>query len=114
MSEDHKHKIGLANSVSLVGNKRSERTKQKIRITMKGGKNDLWKGEDVSYIGAHIWVQRWKGKPSTCEKCGKANLTGHQIHWANIDHKYRRVLDDYIRLCARCHKEYDKSIPRRK
>ena len=29
------------------------------------------------------------------------------IHWANIDHKYRRNLDDWIGLCAKCHRRYD-------
>jgi hypothetical protein len=68
-----------------------------------------WKGEKASYTAPHKWVQRWKGKPDTCEHCGKSGLKGRQIHWANIDHTYRRVLDDYIALCAKCHKAYDKA-----
>ena len=71
-------------------------------------KHKNWKGNDVNYRDLHNWVARWKGQPSTCEKCGRERLTGHSIHWANIDHKYRRVLDDWIRLCAKCHKDYDK------
>ena len=43
-----------------------------------------------------------------CEMCGKSGLKGRQIQWANIDHKYRRVLDDYIHMCAKCHGEYDR------
>ena len=107
MTEEHKRKIGLANSVSLIGNKRSEETKLKIRMGMKGEKHHNWKGDDVGYISIHSWVVRWKGKPDTCEKCGKSGLKERRIHWANIDHQYRRVLDDYIRLCSGCHGKFD-------
>lgn len=76
--------------------------------THKGNRNANWKGDDVGYSGSHYWVSRWRGKPGTCERCGKTGLKGEQIHWANKDHKYRRVLSDYIRLCATCHPKYDK------
>lgn len=69
-----------------------------------------WKGDDAGYIAIHSWVSRWKGRPDTCEKCGKSGLGGRFIQWANIDHKYNRVLDDYIRMCAKCHYAYDVTI----
>ncbi len=69
--------------------------------------NVNWKGDKVGYHGIHKWVVRWKGKPQICENCGK-NGNKQRMHWANIDHKYRRVLDDYIRLCPQCHADYDK------
>jgi hypothetical protein len=53
----------------------------------------------------HVWVARWKVKPSLCEHCGTTKSKKYE--WANIDHKYRRVLDDYIRLCTSCHRNYD-------
>ena len=74
----------------------------------KNEKHKNWLGNKVNYRDLHNWVMRWRGSPDTCEKCGKVGLSGHSIHWANIDHKYRRILDDYIRLCAKCHKIYDK------
>lgn len=84
--------------------------KEKMSIAAIGKhnheKNAAWKGEGASYIGIHQWVYRWKGKPSKCENCGTETATRYE--WANIDHKYRRVLEDYIRLCKRCHVEYDK------
>lgn len=67
-----------------------------------------WKGEDAKYRAIHLWVERHKGLPTTCEKCGRTNLHRQQIDWANIDHKYRRNLDDYIRICRKCHMKYDK------
>ena len=89
----------------------TEEHRKKMSIAHKGkrvGKqNPLWK-EDAKYRTIHIWVCNWKGQPDTCEMCGKENLKAQQIQWANIDHKYRRVLDDYIRLCAKCHLDFDK------
>ena len=102
-----KHSVEARQKIrdAKIGKKQTEEHKAKnIRI---GEKNGIWKGDDVGYDGIHSWVERWKGKTDICEKCGVTGLTGHQIHWANIDHKYRRVLDDYIRLCALCHRRYD-------
>ncbi len=67
-----------------------------------------WQGDKVNYRDLHNWIVKWRGQPDSCENCGRTNLKGHSIHWANVDHKYRRVLEDYIRLCAKCHKQYDK------
>ncbi len=74
----------------------------------KIGDNRLnWKGEQVSYRTLHRWVTRFKGKPETCEHCGKTGLTGKQINWANKDRQYKRNLEDWIRLCSYCHYLYD-------
>lgn len=101
----------LAKITSQLGRKRSEETKEKMRISFKGrnkgSKSPKWKGQEVGYRGMHYWVRRWKGIPQKCEKCGATNLEKKRISWANIDHKYRRVLDDYIALCPKCHGEYD-------
>jgi hypothetical protein len=73
----------------------------------KGERNFGWKGDDAMYGAKHSWVYRELGQPDKCSKCGK-NGNGHSMHWANIDHKYRRVHSDWIRLCVACHTEYDK------
>jgi hypothetical protein len=67
-----------------------------------GDKNHKWKGDSVGYLGIHSWVYRMKGNPKICEYCGKPAK-----HWANIDHKYRRNLNDFIAMCVSCHKKYD-------
>ena len=71
-----------------------------------GDKNPTWKGEKAKYAAIHMWVRSHKGKPGCCTMCGKKG-NSHQIHWSNIDHKYKRNLDDYVALCASCHKRYD-------
>jgi hypothetical protein len=131
-SEETKKKIGLANSIALKGKKRhplSEEHKRKLSLSKKGiifseeHKKKLsikrkslniignkvwnWKGDNVNYRDLHNWVNRWKGRPIKCEQYGKEGK-GREIHWANIDHNYRRVLDDYIALCYKCHGHYDK------
>ena len=115
-TEYHKEvsKRNLPKKGSVPWNKGRKGIHLSPETEFKPGRRDSdhpeWKGEDASYISKHAWVSRWKGKPDTCEMCGMTGLSGVAIHWANIDHKYRRVLDDYIRLCARCHFEYDERV----
>lgn len=64
-----------------------------------------WKGEKASLTAIHQWVSLKKGKPRLCEFC--RTTKARKFEWANIDHKYKRVLEDYIRLCTSCHRNYD-------
>lgn len=81
-----------------------EATKQLVgRPT--GPKHHAWKGENASYYAIHIWITSQRGRPSVCEHCGI--LTAKKYEWANIDHRYERKLDQYIRLCTSCHRKYD-------
>lgn len=80
----------------------------KKRVDMTGENHPYWKGEKISYRNLHRWVERKLGKPKQCEYCKKDGFLGHKIHWANKNRKYLRNLKDWIRLCAKCHGEYDK------
>jgi hypothetical protein len=64
-----------------------------------------WKGDDVGYHALHRWVGKKLGRPSKCEHCGTE--TARKFEWANKSGKYLRSLDDWIRLCTRCHRKYD-------
>lgn len=64
-----------------------------------------WRGENLTKEGLHQWVAYWKGRPKICEFCGTEKAKKYE--WANKDHKYKRVLDDYIRMCTSCHRKYD-------
>jgi len=70
------------------------------------GKRKNWKQAKEWYHNLHNWIRNTKGKASKCEFCGKEG-TGRGMHWANVDHKYSRVLEDYISLCQSCHRKYD-------
>lgn len=63
-----------------------------------------WKGEKAGSNAKHSWVYKHKGnaKDYLCINCGK-----QASDWSNIDHRYRRILEDYTALCRRCHQIYD-------
>lgn len=81
----------------------SEETKMKIALGHQG----KFKGDSIKYSGLHEWVKRNLGTPSTCENCSQSDLFGHNIHWANKSRQYKKDLNDWLRLCALCHKRYD-------
>lgn len=68
--------------------------------------NGVWKGDKVTYRPLHSWVSRMLGTPNKCSFCSKTAI-GHGMHWANKSGDYKRDLEDWIRLCAKCHKNYD-------
>lgn len=124
-SEETKNKISLSKKGTVAWNRglkdcMSEKGKQrmvesKIGSTpwnkdrdfpqITGEKNCNWKGDEVGYSALHDWIQSQLGTPDTCENCEQSGLTGHQIHWHNIGHEYKRNLTDWMRLCAKCHKK---------
>lgn len=104
-------------AVKIVMKKRPKSVNEKIRKTLirigarppvthrTDEKNPAWKYGCYDYI--HDWIVRVAGKPDTCEHCHLKSKNNHKIQWANRDHKYRRVREDWLRLCASCHKKYD-------
>lgn len=101
VSQETRDKIGLANKGKKAWNKGIQDE------SIRNEKNANWRGDNVSKVGLHQWVNRYKGKPHRCEKC--YTTTARKYEWANIDHKYKRVLNDYIRMCTSCHRKYDLS-----
>lgn len=72
-----------------------------------GTNNSSWKGNKVLYRALHTFISSRKGKASefSCVDCGR-----QAREWSNIDHSYRRILDDYDPRCVKCHKIYDKQL----
>lgn len=108
LSKEHKGKISKA----LQGHpnylkSHSEKTKRKIGEMSLGKKNGNWRGDKVGYDGLHRWVKYHLGRPKQCEFCGNGFNNPCQIHWANKSGEYKRDLSDWLRLCAKCHKQYD-------
>lgn len=75
-----------------------------------GTEHPTWKGDKVSYRGLHQWVERKLGKPKKCEHCKNTKLKHRQYNWANKSRNYKRLINDWIRLCMKCHKAYDKKL----
>ena|SRR3990167_2183800 len=71
-----------------------------------GENHPKWKGDKVGYSALHDYISYYKGQPKFCEGCGTE--TAGRYEWANISGEYRRDLDDYLRLCKKCHFKYDK------
>lgn len=67
-----------------------------------------WVGDKIKYFGLHTWVRKKLGKPLKCEHCGIENLRPRQYHWANKSREYKRDLSDWLRLCVKCHRKYDR------
>lgn len=94
----------------------SKEARKKISKAQKGHKsyhvmvgedNPKWKGDEVGYVPLHQWVTRHKGAPKKCEVCS-IEREDKVYDWANIDHEYKRDLNDYFRVCRPCHRAYDK------
>jgi hypothetical protein len=99
---------------------RSESARKKMSDSKKGKKPNnfheaqrkAWEAnrKDVlTYSGIHAWVKRTWGKANHCELCGKVNLRGRKVHWANKDHQYSRERSDWFMACRSCHAEHDKT-----
>lgn len=78
-----------------------------MSLAKQSDKHPNWLGVKAKYRALHMWVQFRLGKAKVCIVCGENKK---RIHWSNIDHKYRRVTEDYEALCAKCHKLKDKKI----
>ena len=102
---------GKPSPKGMLGKYHSQKTKDRMRETHLGEKAYQWKGEGAGYRAKHKWITRQKGKPKKCFNCGK---TKKRMHWANIDHEYRRNENDYVAMCPKCHAEYDKTNKLRK
>jgi hypothetical protein len=77
-----------------------------------------WRGEDITYSGAHRRVERRRGAASalSCVRCG-----GRAAHWALRHEASARLLDsdgrsfsadpgDYQPMCVVCHAAYDRKL----
>ena len=77
---------------------------QKAKGRFANENHPMWAGDKASYSALHKWINGQKKEESLlCANCGK----GNNLHWANKDHEYRRNKEDYVRLCAKCHRRYD-------
>jgi len=107
----------------MYGKKHTENSIMKMKKSLKGrtpwnkgkktpklsGKNNgRWKDAGVSLVALHEFVKRKKGKAKTCIVCGKKQTkNGRGVQWANLDHTYKRNLEDYVELCVSCHRRWD-------
>lgn len=82
------------------------------KIVKREEESPNWKGHKVGLAALHNWVERQLGKPKKCENCKTDKAK--KFEWANKSQKYKRDLNDWIRLCTKCHWNYDREIRLRK
>lgn len=75
------------------------------KVEKPSEEHPFWKGDSAGYYAKHAWVSRHFGKPDKCEKC---KTTQGIFEWANMSGTYKREREDWMRLCVKCHKSYDK------
>jgi hypothetical protein len=88
-----KEKLGYLNSPE---------TREKMSNAHKGEKSAHWKGDDVV---PHHWIEKKLGKPRYCEHCKRTDRKVYD--WSNKNHKYIKIIEDWQRLCRKCHIAYD-------
>jgi len=92
---------GCKPKISAEARKRQGRTLSKKYI---GKGNPGWKGDKISVHALHTWIRRHYGRPSE-HQC---TLCEEQAHdWANINHEYKRDIDDFLPMCRKCHTKHD-------
>lgn len=118
-TEETKRKMSLSKKGKLSNAKSkhwklSEERKKQLSKTNKGDKNGRWKGDDANYHSMHTYLGRNFGKANKCKnrenKClnFECNRKSNKFHWANMkNHNYSHKIEDYMMLCASCHKKFD-------
>lgn len=75
--------------------------------------SDFYKKADIDkreYDKIHAWLRYNYGKPPKCFMCGKL---GHKNKRWNIQYAllkgkpYKKIIENFIPLCASCHEKYD-------
>lgn len=82
----------------------SEEAKRHLSEIHKGGNVPWWKGDKVGYRGLHMWIRRERGNPTFCTHCPSIK----NLEWANISGEYKHDIADWLELCRKCHRKYDK------
>ena len=99
-------KLGITQKVIWM---RFKEEGYKCRIAKKrnqfGKNNPNWKGNKADYKALHRRVEEIRGKPNKCEDCKTTKAKRYE--WANISGKFDDM-DDYKRLCKKCHHKLDK------
>ena len=85
--------------------KRGSRKLPKAYSFGSGTDNPTFKGDNAGNQAMHDWVKSNLGTPNICDICKTTKAKKYE--WANKYHTYKRILEDYIRMCTSCHRNYD-------
>jgi len=71
----------------------------------KGKLSPSWKGDKAGYFALHEWV---RSNYKTADHCEYDPSHQGRFEWANISGSYLRDINDWVQLCAKCHRQYDR------
>ena len=71
---------------------------------IKGKSAWFYKEKRLEYIALHKRISRKLKNISNCQWCGKSGL----LHCANLSGKYLDDLSDWVKVCVKCHQNYDR------
>lgn len=83
----------------------TRRKQSEVALAKPTEKHPRWKGDDVGYVAAHLWLIQHYPKSGICESCGEHRKTQHAFSGATGS--WSRNRDDYLELCPSCHKRFD-------
>jgi len=121
-SKEHSKNIGLGHKGKVISDKHKQVLRQKsierfktdsnwgFKVGHGSLRNRITPKDRVSgneYQKLHKWVRKNLGQPQKCQKCGLDGLTGRKINWASKSRLYKKDLTDWLRLCSKCHHNYD-------
>lgn len=105
---EHNKKISHA----LKGKKKTVKHRRNMSIASKQRcsvpeNNPNYRGDRVGYTGIHLWLRKHHEKHGVCQFCEEQKRTV----WALISAKdYERKRENFIELCYKCHRNYDKTV----
>lgn len=72
-----------------------------------GSNNGMWKGDKAGYYAIHSWLILHYGKANMCTNTNCDGVS-NVYHWAKLlGFKYERKRDNFVMMCAKCHRKYD-------
>lgn len=115
--KEHPHTLpDNTGNQNFLGKTHTPEAREKIRQAKLGAKNPMfgiknedhpsWKGDAVGYYGIHDWLTSNFGQPKQCELCGTDDPS-KRYEWANLSGEYKRDRADFMRMCKKCHNNFD-------
>jgi len=83
----------------------------KKRPAMTGINHFAWRGDEAGYMAIHDWIKYHYGKADKCEQCRRQGVS-KRFEWANVSGEYKKDINDWIKLCSKCHHQVDDIVNR--
>lgn len=97
--------IGPGVKVSVIMQRYGITSRPAAPRNNRGEKHPGWLGEKATYTAFHLRVQKARGRPTKCERCGEDDPAA-RYEWANLTGEYSNI-EDYERMCVHCHRRFD-------